>query len=195
MIAFDDFNRANETPLVVGGNWQTPFASGLVNLQSNHVLGSTGDALYSWNGGGMFDNTAQFARSKVIQANGQLGLVLLGGPGQALVASWSAGTLYIYWYSGGAYQANLKTVPSALQNGDIIEAVLANGVISAKVNGNVVTTIAEHHDSVVRPAGLRDVSRGRDPRRLGGGHADRCRSYSISGTITEGAVGPRAACS
>ena len=51
-IAADDFNRANETPLVVGGNWQRAVVSGggTVNLANQHVVGTTGDALYYWQG-------------------------------------------------------------------------------------------------------------------------------------------------
>ncbi|HKC51950.1 MAG TPA: hypothetical protein VKF60_14230, partial [Myxococcota bacterium] len=142
VTASEDFNRPNESPLVVGGNWQQPFGGGNVNLTGNQIVGTSGEALYYWQGSGSFDNTRQFARARVVQAGGQVGLVLLGASGQALVISWHNGVLYIYWYSNGTYRGNLTTTPSTLQNGDIIEAELVNGTIYAKRNGSVVLSVA-----------------------------------------------------
>jgi hypothetical protein len=141
-VTFDNFNRADETPLAVGGNWQSPFGSGTANLTGNHVVGVTGEALYYWQGPGTFENARQFARATVVQADGQAGLVLLGASNQALVTSWAGGTLYIYWYAAGNYQGNLTTVPSTLQAGDIIEAQLDGGTITARLNGAVVASVA-----------------------------------------------------
>src|SRR5262249_14036286 len=47
VIASDDFDRANEAPLVVGGNWQNVSQTngGTVHLLGNHIAGNTGDAL------------------------------------------------------------------------------------------------------------------------------------------------------
>ncbi len=141
-VASDDFNRADETPFVVGGNWERYAPGGYVNLVGNQVAGDTGDALFFWQGSGVFDNARQFSRVRVTNAAGQVGLVLLGTGDQSLVAAWNAGTLYIYWYAGGTYQGNLTTVSSTIQNGDIIEAVLDGGVVSAKINGVVVASVA-----------------------------------------------------
>jgi hypothetical protein len=143
-IAADDFNRADETPLVVGGNWQNVslYSGGTVNLTDHHVVGNTGDAVYYWQGPGTFDNARQFARATVTQADGQVGLVLLGASSQALITSWHEGTLYIYWYTEGSYQGTLTTTPSTLHNGDIIEATLEAGIVSAKINGTVVASVA-----------------------------------------------------
>jgi uncharacterized repeat protein (TIGR02543 family) len=138
----DDFNRANETPLAVGGNWQQPFVRGRANLTGNHIVGVDGDALYVWQGPGAFDDAHQFARATVIQRDEEVGLVLLGATNQALVTSWNHdGNVYIYWWSGGTWQGNLATAPSPVQNGDVIEALLENGVIYAKVNGATVASV------------------------------------------------------
>lgn len=142
VVASDNFNRAGETPLTVGGNWQRFTLGGVANLAGNQVAGSTGDALYYWQGSGVFDNARQFSRARVTNAGGQVGLVLLGTADQALVAAWGGGTLYIYSYAGGVYQGNLTTAASTLQNGDFIEAVLDAGVITVKINGLVVATVA-----------------------------------------------------
>jgi hypothetical protein len=143
-IAADDFNRADETPLVVGGNWQNVslYSGGTVDLIGHHVVGNTGDAICYWQGPGTFDDARQFVRATVIQANGQVGLALLGASDQALITSWHEGTLYIYWYSDGSYQGNLMTTPSVLQNGDVIEATLEAGIVSARINGTVVASVA-----------------------------------------------------
>src|SRR5262245_10826769 len=142
VVASDNFNRADESPLTVGGNWQRFSAGGVANLTGNQIAGASGDALYYWQGSGTFDNARQFSRARVTNANGQVGLVLLGTSDQALVAAWNAGTLYIYSYAGGAYQGNLTTTSSTLQNGDLIEAVLDGGMVTAKINGLVVATVA-----------------------------------------------------
>jgi len=186
VIASDDFNRPNETPFSVGGNWQQPFGGGSANLTGQHVAGVAGDALYYWQGSGTFDNTRQFARAKVVQASGQVGLVLLGAPNQAMVVAWNAGTLYFYWYSGGAYQGNLTTVPSTLQNGDVIEAVLEAGTFSAKINGAVVGSVANTTTLTGGRPGFETYQSGAsfDDWEAGTGQ-----SYAISGTITEAAIG------
>jgi hypothetical protein len=140
--AFDDFNRADETPLAVGGNWQRPFGGGVANLTNQQVAGVSGEVLYYWQGPGTFDPAHQSARLEVVQAGGQVGLVLLGAPNQALVVAWNAGTLYFYWYSDGTYRGNLTTVSSTLQNGDVIEALLEDGIVYAKINGTIVGSVA-----------------------------------------------------
>jgi hypothetical protein len=142
VVAFDHFNRADETPLVVGGNWAQPFNAGNVQLVNNQVAGASGEALYYWQGPGAFDNARQYARASVVQASGEAGLLLLGGNNQALIAAWSEGTVYIYWYMGGVHQGNLATAPSTLQAGDVIELQLDAGTVYARVNGNLVASIA-----------------------------------------------------
>ena len=142
VVAADHFNRANESPLVVGGNWQRFSGGGLVNLTGNEVAGVSGDALYYWQGSGTFSNTSQFSRVKVTNPNGQVGLVLLGTSSSGLAVAWNAGTLYIYWYTAGSYQGNLTTTSSTLLAGDVIEAVLDGGTVYAKVNGTVITSVA-----------------------------------------------------
>ena len=142
VVASDSFNRADETPLAVGGNWQRLPTGGVANLAGNQVAGSSAEAVYSWQGSGVFDDARQFSRLRVTNAGGQVGLVLLGASDHALVAAWGGGTLYIYLYSGSANQGNLTTMSSTLQNGDFIEAVLDGGIITAKINGLVVATVA-----------------------------------------------------
>ncbi len=141
VIAFDDFNRPDESPFTVGGNWVKAFGSGYVNLSNNQVAGVSGEALYYWQGAGTFDNTRQFARARVVNANGQVGLMLLGGNNQALNVAWNSGTLYIYWYLNGIHQGELAHVSSTIHDGDIIEAVLDGGIIYAKINGTVVQSV------------------------------------------------------
>ncbi len=141
VIAFDDFNRADESPFTVGGNWVKAFGSEYVNLSNNQVAGISGEALYYWQGGGSFDNTRQFARARVVNANGQVGLMLLGGNNQALNVAWNTGTLYIYWYLNGSHQGELAHVASTIHDGDIIEAVLDGGIIYAKINGTIVHSV------------------------------------------------------
>jgi hypothetical protein len=141
VVAVDYFERSDETPLAVGGNWIQPFSSGSAALLGNRASGSQGEALYYWQGAGVFDNTRQFARARVVQAGGQVGLVLLGTSQKALVAAWGGGRLYIYWYSNSAYMGELANVPATLANGDVIEAVLDAGTIYAKRNGAVVTSV------------------------------------------------------
>ncbi|HJQ96905.1 MAG TPA: hypothetical protein VJ826_01260, partial [Candidatus Polarisedimenticolaceae bacterium] len=147
VVASDNFNRADETPFGVGGDWQQVSTGGPANadLAGNQVAGSSNgsfDAVYVWQGNGTFDDAKQFSRVKVTNAAGQVGLVLLGTSTQGLVAAWNGGTgkLYIYWYSGGGYQGQLQELSSTLQNGDFIEASLEGGVITAKINGLPVTT-------------------------------------------------------
>jgi hypothetical protein len=127
---------------VVGGNWQRLSAGGFVDLTGNEVAGVSADAVYFWQGSGAFGGTSQFSRVRVTNAGSQVGVVLLGTTTQGLVAAWNSGTLYIYWYSGGINVGALKTVSSTLQNGDVIEALLDGGIIYAKINGVVVTSVA-----------------------------------------------------
>ncbi|HUK64001.1 MAG TPA: hypothetical protein VLV15_11725, partial [Dongiaceae bacterium] len=142
VTAAEYFDRANEIPLAVGGNWVQPFSNGSANLANKQVAGGFGEAIYYWQGAGTFSDTQQYARARVVNPSGQLGLVLLAGPGQALVAAWHDGVLYIYWYSGGTYRGNLATTPSTLVAGDIIEMELSNGIINAKVNGHPTLSVA-----------------------------------------------------
>ena len=186
VVASDNFNRSNETPLATGGSWQQPLGGGLANLTSNRVAGASGEALYYWQGPGTFDNTRQYARAKVVQAGGQVGLVLLGAPNQAIAVAWGAGQLYIFWFSGGAYQGELATQPSTLQAGDTIEAVLEQGRIFAKINGTVIRSVANTTGLTSGRPGLETY--------LSGGAIDDWEAgtpqdVSISGTITENGSG------
>jgi len=74
VVASDNFNRADESPLTVGGNWQRFSLGGVANLAGNQIAGVSGDALYYWQGSGLFDNARQFSRVKVTNAAGQVGL-------------------------------------------------------------------------------------------------------------------------
>jgi hypothetical protein len=186
LVASDDFNRADETPLAVGGNWQVPFPGGTANLAGQHVAGAAGEALYYWQGPGTFNSALQFARARVISAGGQVGLVLLGGTNQALVTAWKAGTLYIYWYTGGAYVGNLTTVPSAVQDGDLIEALLDAGTVYAKINGVVVASVANTTSLASGRPGFETFLTGG---MLDDWEAGTSPSFAISGTITENALG------
>jgi hypothetical protein len=107
LVASDNFNRANETPLLVGGNWQRAFAGGLVNLTNNHIGSASGEAVYYWQGAGTFENARQFRASPGRSGGGQVGLVLLGANNQGLVVAWGSGRLYIYWYLNGTHQGEL----------------------------------------------------------------------------------------
>ena len=79
VVASDDFNRANETPLAGGRELAEVFERRVIaNLTGNQVAGVSGDALYYWQGPGTFSNSEQFSRVKVTNASGQVGLVLLG---------------------------------------------------------------------------------------------------------------------
>src|SRR5262249_54966181 len=104
VTAAEYFDRPNEIPLATGGNWGTSLVSqGAADLANHQIAGGFGEAVYFWQGGGSFDPTHQYARARVVNPNGQVGLVVLGGPGQALIAAWKSGTLYVYWYSSGTY--------------------------------------------------------------------------------------------
>ena len=188
VLASDNFDRPDESPLVVGGNWQRSLSSGAANLAANRVSGVSGDAVYFWQGSGTFDNTRQYARARVAQTTGQLGLVLLGGIGQALVAAWSqsSGSLFLYWYANGSYQGSLTTASSTIQIGDVIEAELLDGTVYAKVNGTIVA-------SAVNTTSLTSGQPGFETY-LAGGRLDDWEAgtppvYSISGTISENAMG------
>jgi len=182
----DDFNRANEFPLIVGGNWQRVLATGQVNLNESRIVGASGEAVYYWQGAGTFDDARQYARSHVVQAGGQVGLVLLGANNQAIVVSWGGGRLYIYWYLNGIHRGELANEPSILQNGDQIEAVLDQGRIYAKVNGVVVKSVANTTSLAAGHPGFETY--------LTGAIFDDWESgippvYTIGGTVTENAAG------
>ncbi len=186
VIASDDFNRANEIPLFVGGNWLQSFGGGTAHLVGNQIMGVTNDALYYWGGAGIFDNTKQYSRARVVNATGQLGLVLLGGAGQGLVTSWDDGVLYIYWYSGGSYRGNLATLPSTIQDGDIIEAEHSNGAVAAKINGTVVLSVPNTTTLTSGTPGFETFQTGGA---LDDWEAGTPFSFAISGTILENGVG------
>jgi hypothetical protein len=186
LVAADDFNRANETPLAVGGNWQQSLGGSFVNLSGNQVAGASGDAVYFWNGPGTFSNTRQFARATVVQPSGQVGMVLLGGPGQAFVVAWGSGRIFFYWYSGGGYQSELANVASPLQAGDEIEAVLDQGRIFAKRNGVVVHSVANTTSLTSGKPGFETYLSGAI---FDNWEAGTPPTFSISGTITENAAG------
>jgi hypothetical protein len=184
--AFDGFNRADETSLAVGGNWQQPFGGGFDNLTNQQVASSSGEALYYWQGAGTFDNTRQFARVRLVQAGGQAGLVLLGGTNQALVVSWSGGQLYIYWYQNGVHQGELAHEPAVVHDGDIIEGVLDHGLIRAKVKGVVIKTVPNTTSLTSGRPGFETYLSGAV---LDNWEAGLPPAYAISGTITENGVG------
>ena len=149
VIATDNFDRPDESPFAVGGNWGRVIAGnydGYSQLTNNHVNSAFNEGIYYWRGAGTFDPTRQFARQRVVDSNGEIGLVLLGGPDHAIMIGWGPpgvnSTVYIYWYKDGVDQAVLGTGSSTLVNGDIIEAVLENGIIYAKVNGVTVKSVA-----------------------------------------------------
>ncbi|MBK7947535.1 MAG: hypothetical protein IPK00_02055 [Deltaproteobacteria bacterium] len=188
IVAFDDFDRGVELPLVVGGNWHKVAGAGFANLSGNEMVGLGADAVYVWQGTGVFDDTRQYARARVTNTTGQVGLALLGAPGQAIVAAWdrSISTLYLYWYSGGVIQGNLSVVSSTIEAGDLLEAELLDGRIYAKVNGTVVA-------SAVNTTSLSSGRPGFELFRAGGRiddwEAGTPTTYTISGTITEDALG------
>ncbi|HTO06816.1 MAG TPA: hypothetical protein VMR86_07130 [Myxococcota bacterium] len=186
VTASDDFNRPNETPLVLGSNWAQAFAGASANLVSQHVVGATNDAIYYWIGAGLFNNTQQFARARVVDASGQVGVVLLGASGQGLIASWHQGTLFLYWYSAGAYRGNLATLPSNLSNGDVIEAELSNGTVAAKVNGIVVLSVLNTTTLTAGNPGFETFQSGGI---LDDWQAGTPFSFAISGTILESGAG------
>src|SRR5262245_46687846 len=149
VVASDHFDRADESPVTIGGNWGRTIAGnydGFSVLSGSAIHSASNEGIYYWQGAGTFDPTRQFARERVVQKDGEQGLVLLGGPDQAIMVGWGppgvGNTLYIYWYSGGLDRGQLTTAPSTLQNGDVIEATLDGGMITAKVNGNVVVSVA-----------------------------------------------------
>ena len=182
----DNFNRANESPLVVGGDWQKVLSGGSVNLINNQVAGASGEAVYFWQGAGAFDNTRQYARARVLQAGGQVGLVLLGANNQGIVVAWGGGRVIIYWYLNGSHRGELANVAATLQGGDEIEAVLDQGKVYAKRNGVVVTSVTNTTSLTSGKPGFETY--------LTGAIFDDWESgippaYSVSGTVTENATG------
>jgi len=142
-VAADYFDRPDEIPFTLDINWLQCFTYGEANLTNQRVAGVWGDSLYYWFGAGTFDNARQFSRVRVMSAAGQVGLVLLAEYQQAIVVAWNEGRLYIYSYKDGVHQGELANEPSAIFDGDVIEAVLDAGTISAKINGVVVKTVAK----------------------------------------------------
>src|SRR5262245_1596417 len=149
VIATDNFNRTDETPFSISGNWGRVIAGnydGNSALVSNQVTAVTNEGIYYWKGSGTFDPSRQYAKQRVVEKNGELGLVLLGGPDQAIMVAWGPpgvnDTLYIYWYANGLNQSVLSQSSSTINNGDIIEAALDGGIIYAKVNGVIVRSVA-----------------------------------------------------
>ncbi|HEX5152457.1 MAG TPA: Calx-beta domain-containing protein [Parafilimonas sp.] len=186
-IANDNFDRPDEVPLLVGGNWQQALGGGSVNLTNNEVAGTAaGEAVYYWQGAGTFDNTTQFARARVVLAGGQVGLVLLGANNQGLVVSWDGVNLYIYWYLNGSHQGELTRIPAELHDGDIIEAVLEGGVVYAKRNGAIVTSVSNTTTLTSGNPGFEMYLAGAS---FDNWEAGTPQSYSISGTITGNAAG------
>ena len=137
----------------MGGNRRTVAGSydRVSSLTSNQVNGVSNEGIYYWQGAGTFSSTRQFARQRVVQKDGELGLVLLGGPDQAIMVGWGppgvGSTVYIYWYSNGQDRGQLATAPSTLNNGDIIEAVLDGGIIYAGHGVTVKSVPTDHADS------------------------------------------------
>ena len=199
VVASDNFNRPNESPFAVTGNWGRTIAGsydGNSSLVSNQVRATVKEGIYYWKGAGTFDPTRQYAKEKIVQKDGEAGLVLLGGPDHAIMLNWGppgvGNTLYIYWYKDGESRGVLSETSSSLQNGDIVEAILDNGIITAKVNGVVVATVA---NTTTIPSGTPGFITFLDPflpsqvAILDDWEAGTPQSYSIGGTILEGGVG------
>jgi hypothetical protein len=91
IVASDNFNRPDETPFAVGGNWGRTVAGnfdGVSRLANNRVTSVSNEGIYYWQGAGTFDPTRQYSRLKVVQKDGEVGLVLLGGSNQAIMVAW-----------------------------------------------------------------------------------------------------------
>jgi len=199
VIASDNFNRSDEAEFSVGGNWGRVIAGnydGVSGLTNNQVRSVSNEGIYYWQGAGTFNPTRQFARQRVVDNNGEIGLVLLGGPDHAINVGWGPpgvnSTVYIYWYKDGLDQAVLGTGPSTLVNGDMIEAVLDGGVIYAKVNGVTVKSVANTTTLTTGTPGFITYLNPSLPSFVGildDWEAGTPVDYSISGTITEDAIG------
>lgn len=61
---------------------------GVSNLTNQQVTSVSNEGIYYWQGAGTFSNTRQFARQRVVQKDGEVGLVLLGGPDHSIMVSW-----------------------------------------------------------------------------------------------------------
>ena len=116
--------------------------------------------------------------------------MLLGGDRTRRSSSaWACGgTLFIYWYSGGVDQGELATARRRCTTGTSSKRVLDGGVIYAKVNGVVVASVANTTTLTSGTPGFRPTSI-RAPQSLDDWEAGTPASYTISGTITENAVG------
>ena len=199
VIASDNFNRTSESPFAVGGNWgrtTSPGYDGVSNLTNNQVTSVSNEGIYYWQGAGTFDPARQFARQTVVQKDGELGLVLLGGSNSAIMVGWGppgvGDTVYIYWYKDGIDRGQLATGPSTLVNGDVIEAVLEGGIIYAKVNGITVKSVANTTTLTSGTPGFITYLNPSLPGQvaiLDDWMAGTPASYTISGTITENATG------
>src|SRR6266850_3096550 len=199
VIASDNFDRPDEVPFAVSGNWGRTVAGnydGFSTLTNSRVTTGTNEGIYYWKGPGTFSVTGQFARQRVVDRTGEIGLVLLGGPDQSINIGWGppggATDVFIYWYSGGVDRGVLATGPSTLNNGDIIQAVLENGVISAKVNGVTVKSVANTTTLSSGTPGFITYGNPSRPGYIGifdDWEAGTPTAYAISGTITEGAAG------
>ena len=199
IIASDNFNRADENPFATTGNWGRVIAGnydGFSKLVGNAVSTGTNEGIYYWKGAGSFSGTSQFARAHVVQKDGEFGLVLLGGSDQSINVSWGPpgvnNTVYIYWYSGGLDRGVLGTGTSTLNNGDVIEAVLEDGVISAKVNGVVVKSVANTTTLTSGKPGFITYGDVNQPGIIGildDWEAGSPPTYQLSGTITENGPG------
>src|SRR5262245_12930507 len=91
VIATDNFNRSNENPIVITGNWGRTIAGGYDGnsvLVSNQVRSNIGEGIYYWKGAGTFDPTRQYAKETIVQKDGEAGLVLLGGTDHAIMLNW-----------------------------------------------------------------------------------------------------------
>ena len=199
IIASDGFNRGDEIPFSTSGDWGRVIAGnfdGVSHLVNSEVTSVSNEGIYYWKGPGTFDPTRQFARERVVQKDGELGLVLLGGADHALMLQWGppgvGSTLYIYWYSEGQDRGQLATFSSSVNNGDIIEAVLDRGVIYAKVNGAVVASVPNTTTLTSGTPGFITYLNPNLPTqvsRLDDWEAGTPPTYTISGTITEDATG------
>jgi len=81
VVASDNFNRPNESPFAITGNWGRTIAGsydGNSSLVSNQVRATVKEGIYYWKGAGTFDPTRQYAKEKIVQKDGEAGLVLLG---------------------------------------------------------------------------------------------------------------------
>src|SRR5436190_139729 len=68
VVASDNFNRANESPFAITGNWGRTIAGnydGNSSLVSNQVRATVKEGIYYWKGAGTFDSARQYAKVKI----------------------------------------------------------------------------------------------------------------------------------